>query len=379
MRLLYVTDSVAIWGGLERILVEKMNYLAEEYGYEVFLSTLSQGSHVFPYQLSSKVCHHDLNVNFFRQYEFKFIKRFFFRCKYLRQYKKKLREQIELLKPDIIIYVRLYLVKILLDVKGDIPLLIESHSGCSSYKYYVDSCLQRLKEERYIRLSQKAQMIVALTEGDACEWRTINKNVSVIPNFVHLNTTGGYSDCQAKSAIFVGRFSRQKDMRSLLDIWKKVQYVHNDWNLHIFAGFGEQYDQLRPIVEQPELNVFLHSPTPYIIDEYIKNSILLMTSLTEPFGLVLPEAMSCGLPVVAFDCPYGPADIISDGVDGFLVRDRNISEFVEKVCILIDDITLRQKMGAAGILSSKRYAPKIIMPKWKSLFEQIKAERINSN
>ena len=167
--------------------------------------------------------------------------------------------------------------------------------------------------------------------------------------------------------------------RILLDIWKKVQYVHNDWNLHIFAGFGEQYDQLRPIVEQPELNVFLHSPTPYIIDEYIKNSILLMTSLTEPFGLVLPEAMSCGLPVVAFDCPYGPADIISDGVDGFLVRDRNISEFVEKVCILIDDITLRQKMGAAGILSSKRYAPKIIMPKWKSLFEQIKAERINSN
>ena len=102
----------------------------------------------------------------------------------------------------------------------------------------------------------------------------------------------------------------------------------------------------------------------------IQRSVLL-TSLYEPFGLVLPEAMSCGLPVVAFDCPYGPADIISDGVDGFLVKDRDIKVFAEKVCLLMDDISLRKKMGQAGIVSSQRYSTERIMPMWKQFFEQM--------
>ena len=374
MRLLYVTDTVAIWGGLERILVEKMNYLAEEYGYEVYLSTSSQGNHPFPYSLSPKVHYQDLNVLFYQQYKYKLFRRLFCRWKYLRQYKNRLRKQIVIIKPDIIIYVRLYLIKILLDVKGNAPLLIESHSGCRSYKYYVDSFVQRLKENRYVSLSKKAQHIVALTEGDACEWKHINRNVVVIPDFVHLNKTGRYSDCQAKSVIFVGRFSRQKDIRSLFFIWKEVHDIHKDWLLHIYGGFGEQYEQLRPFVERPEFNVFVHNPTSLIIKEYLKSSMLLMTSLTEPFGLVLPEAMSCGLPVVAFDCPYGPADIITDGVDGFLIKDRNISEYVDKVCMLIEDVSLRRKMGAAGVLSSQRYDPCHIMPKWKQFFERINSE-----
>ena len=104
---------------------------------------------------------------------------------------------------------------------------------------------------------------------------------------------------------------------------------------------------------------------------YMKNSILLMTSIYEPFGLVLPEAMSCGLPVVAFDCPYGPADIITDGVDGFIIKDRNVEEYANKVCLLMDDVSLRIKMGQAGIVSSQRYTAERIMPMWKQLFEQV--------
>ena len=96
-----------------------------------------------------------------------------------------------------------------------------------------------------------------------------------------------------------------------------------------------------------------------------------MTSLYEPFGLVLPEAMSCGLPVVAFDCPYGPADIITDGVDGFLVKNRDIDAFVDKVCLLIENKDLRRQMGQNGIASSQRYRADIIMPKWIKLFKQL--------
>ena len=99
--------------------------------------------------------------------------------------------------------------------------------------------------------------------------------------------------------------------------------------------------------------------------------MLLMTSKFEPFGLVMPEAMSCGLPVVAFDCPYGPAEIITDGVDGFLIKNRDMHAFADKVCQLIENPRLRAEMGQRAIASSQRFSPEKIMPMWKQLFESM--------
>ena len=86
--------------------------------------------------------------------------------------------------------------------------------------------------------------------------------------------------------------------------------------------------------------------------------------------------MSCGLPVVSFDCPYGPANIITDSVDGFLIRNRNIAEFADKVCLLISDELLRKKMGNAGIKASQRYKDSLIMPRWNNLFNKITKKTI---
>ena len=108
-----------------------------------------------------------------------------------------------------------------------------------------------------------------------------------------------------------------------------------------------------------------------MIEEYKKHSILLVTSIFEPFGLILPEAMSCGLPVVSFDCPYGPADIITNGVDGFLVKNRDVNEFADRVCQLIENRELRVRMGQAAVKSAQRYRADLIMPKWKELFERL--------
>ena len=85
----------------------------------------------------------------------------------------------------------------------------------------------------------------------------------------------------------------------------------------------------------------------------------------------MPEAMSCGLPVVAFDCPYGPKEIIEDGKTGFLILNRDISCFAEKVCDLIESYDLRKKMGGAAVVSSQRFSFDKIMPLWKDLFEKL--------
>lgn len=371
MKILYVTDALAIWGGLERIIINKVNLLADLYGYDMYLITLNQGHHSIPYPLSPQINYFDLEIQTHKQYDYKGIHRLFERGRLIRLFQKKIRQKIQEISPDVIVCVRIGLVKTIAKEKSDIPLVYESHTyrkvselvGLDSFTW-VKVVLNRRSEKI-------PQMVITLTEGDANDWRNTNPNVRVIPNVVNLNTTGRCCDYNARSVIFVGRFSAQKDIKSLLEVWKIVHEKHSDWQLHIYGGYGEEQSSILPIIERMNTSVKVFEPTPDIMSRYLESSIMMMTSLYEPFGLVLPEAMSCGLPVVAFDCPYGPADIINDGVDGFLIKNRDIHEFAKKVCLLMDDISLRKKMGQAGIVSSQRYSAERIMPKWKELFEQL--------
>ena len=125
--------------------------------------------------------------------------------------------------------------------------------------------------------------------------------------------------------------------------------------------------------ERLQMNIHAHKTVTDIFERYLDSSVLLLTSLYEPFGLVMPEAMSCGLPVVAFDCPSGPAQIITDGVDGFLIKNRDVELFVDKVCSLIESSELRHAMGKAAIESSQRYSTDHIMAQWINLFKELMA------
>jgi glycosyltransferase involved in cell wall biosynthesis len=168
----------------------------------------------------------------------------------------------------------------------------------------------------------------------------------------------------------VGRLVEQKGLPDLIEIWRIVNNRHSDWQLDVF-GNGE----MKSI---PDIKLFVHPPTKNIMEEYLNSSMLLMTSVYEPFGLVLPEAMSCGLPVVTFDCPYGPADIITHESDGFIVQDRDISRYADYVCQLIESPGLRQTMGAVGIKASQRYHADKIMPQWQDLFVSLTSKAPSS-
>ena len=371
MRLLYVTDAITIWGGLERILVEKMNFFAEEYGYDVYLVTANQGSHDIPYPLSPKVHFCDLGIFTYLEYRYRGIKRLWVKHQLSSLFKNKLQDQISDICPDILLCVRLDLVSLLLKVKNHVPLVFEAHTLCHVYGDNGSRIYDKLKQFYYTRKVRGADMIVSLSEGDASHWKRINQNVQVIHNMVHLNPSDSYSDCMSHKAIFVGRFSVQKDIISLVKVWMLVNLRYPDWELHIYGGYGGDDSQLIPTIEDSKANIIMHEPTAQIFEAYRSSSMLLLTSIYEPFGLVMPEAMSCGLPVVAFDCPFGPKEIITSGVDGFLVQDRDIPTFADRVCQLIESPSLRVKMGKAAIMSSRRYEAHKIMPNWKNLFEQM--------
>lgn len=118
-------------------------------------------------------------------------------------------------------------------------------------------------------------------------------------------------------------------------------------------------------------NVFFHNFTPDISLEYASSSICAVTSYYEGFSLVLLEAMKHGVPCVAFDCPFGPRNIINDSYCGFLVDNGDIRIFADRLCRLIEDEKLRKQFSKSSLEVTKLYDIDVIMNKWKALFVQL--------
>lgn len=366
MKFVYLYHSLAVWGGVERVLVDKMNYLVRRYGFEVYVITSDQGQHQIPYDLDERVHFIDLNIRFHQRYQYKWWRRPFIYRHLSQRYHVFLKERLQEIRPDVLVCTSIQDVYPLLKIKENIPLVVESHVNFT----HPDTLFHRIQTWMNNNWISKADALVTLTDGDAENWKLVSKNVLVIPNIVHLNPLPQYSSGKEKHVIFVGRFAEQKGIRELFAIWKLVYPKFPDWHLDLY-GEGELWNQFKQEADSLNINIEFHKPINEIFEAYCNSSIFVLTSVYEPFGLVMPEAMSCGLPVVAFDCPYGPADIITDGEDGFLIKNRDIHAFADKVCQLIEDVSLRKAMGQRAIASSQRFSADKIMPMWKQLFEEL--------
>ncbi len=367
MKILYIYNSLTIWGGVERVLVDKMNYLSSQHGYDVYIITYNQGEHEIPYKLNKEVNHIDLDVRTHKKYEYKGLQRIwkgFVLHKLLTQ---RLDETIQNIAPDIIVTTTTGEISLLLKLKRRIPLIIESHGG---YDHLIDYPYESLWHKINIYLLRKrlhkVDAIISLTENDANKWRNEYKNVHVIPNIVHLNITNVFSTCIEKRVIFVGRLAKQKGLPELFSIWSAVHEKHPEWELDIY-GEGDFKSLLRNDKSLQGKNINFFDPVSDIHSRFIKSSILILTSEYEPFGLVIPEAMSCGLPVISFEGD-GPCSIITEGKDGFIINNRSVKDFVDKLSYLMDNLKMRQHMGDTAIKSSLRYKADFIMPKWLELF-----------
>ena len=366
MKIVYLYPAIAIWGGIERILVDKMNYLVRHYGYDVYIITSDQGQHKLPYDLDERVHFIDLNIRFHTRYRYKLLRRLNEYRKQLKLYHNRLKDQLRLICPDVIVCTTSQEVKPLLRIKGDSPLIVEAHLNFM----HPETLLHRIQMRMNNCWIGKAEAVVTLTNGDAEDWRKVSNHVHVIPNMVHLNDTDLYSDCTSKRVLFVGRFEEQKNIGELISIWQHIHPKFPDWKLDLY-GDGALWEKYKQESDALNINIELHKPTAQIMDVYRSSSVFVMTSLYEPFGLVIPEAMSCGLPVVSYDSPYGPASIISDGKDGYVIPMHDIQAFANRLCQLMGDEELRKEMGKRAIVSSQRFSSDKIMPMWKELFEKL--------
>ena len=368
MKIVYIYPTLATWGGVERILVDKMNLLAGYDGYEIYVLTYNQGDHPVPFQLDRRVQHTDLKVRTHAQYQHRGLRRLWEGWKLKRLLRSRLQAELDRIAPDVIVATTNGELSLLCQLKGRTPLVVESHGGYQHLIDYPDqSWRHRYDIRRRYRLLHQADAIVTLTESDAARWRRNYTQVHVIPNVVHLNPTDRLSTQHEKRIIFVGRIAEQKGIPELMAVWRMTHRRHPDWQL---AMFGEgDHDYVRRLADGLQVS----PPVGNVFDQYCNSSMLVLTSRWEPFGLVIPEAMSCGLPVVSFEGD-GPCSIISDGVDGYIVANRDTDRMADRLCHLIEDETLRRRMGEAAVRSAQRYTADHIMPMWKAFFDKLKIE-----
>ena len=377
MKVVYFYPRFVSQAGTERILIEKANYLAEQYNYEIVLLTFQQGNHPFAFPLSDKVRKVDLDVPYDSMYRYNYVVRFWKWHQMDNILQERFDNFVHTFHPDIIISTTGFAIvtSVVVDCSFPVVRIAESHVDMRHQfehsTFNKRSYLRRVRVWNDMRTIQKNiryyNLLVALNQEDAKDWSRFVRT-EVITNVVHLNSTGNVASLQSKRVIFAGRYVPQKGLLDLLKIWTLVYNKHPDWHLDLY-GDGEQRGLLLDEATRIQANVHIHQSDSQIFNHYLESSIFVLTSLFEPFGLVLPEAMSCGLPVVAFNCPYGPSEIITNGIDGFLVENRDIKQFADCICQLIESEPLRRQMGKAAIASSHRFSPEKVIPKWHILFE----------
>lgn len=378
MKIFYLYDSIALIGGLERVFVNKMNYLANQTDNEVYLVTSSQGQHPFSYPLSHKVNHIDLNINLHLQYRTHYPMRLWIKYKLSKLYKKRLQIIVNQILPDIIITPVLWKSNTLCTLKCQSKRIIESHTA-KAYTLISENPLHHPFKElisRYIikwkyNFAEKtSDAIVTLTQEDAKAWKYKSK-IYIIPNIIETIPIES-SSCEIHRVIAAGRLTYQKGFDRLIKAWEIVHQKHPNWELAIY-GEGIYKKQLDLQITEANLEKVVHI-YPFISNifkEYLNSSIYVLSSNYEGFGMVLIEAMACGLPCISFNCPCGPSEIIKDQEDGLLIKNGDINGMSNAICQLIENETKRKEYGRNAKLNAERFLPKNIMPHWEKLFKEL--------
>lgn len=364
-------------GGVERVLTLKANYFAEHFGYEITIIT-TEGAGLPPfYPLSSKVKVINLDIGFEELWTYSFVKKVFVYLWKQRRFKKMLSEELKRLSPDITISLLRREINFLTKINDGSRKIGELHVNRSNYRNFEaneSNFFKNLFANYWMRsLVSKLRRLdrfVVLTNEDKVAWPELN-NICVIPDPLSFIPTH-HSSMNKKRVIAVGRYVYQKGFDLLLRAWAIIEKQHLDWELSIFGeGDRAPYRQLMESLSIDGSRCHLHGTTSNIQQEYVNSSLLAFSSRFEGFGMVLIEAMACGLPVVSFACPCGPRDIISDGVDGILVPKDSVDEFSKSLSKLMDNEDLRVSMAQNAIKKASHFQIDRIALQWRNLFEGV--------
>lgn len=379
-KICYCTPALYSAGGVERVVSFKASYFAEVYHYDVtIIVTEGNGRDCF-FPLSEKVKVVNLNLGFEELWKVSFLKKIFLYLGKQFKYRRLLKSELLRIRPNITISVLRREINFINSIPDGSHKIGELHVNRSNYRNFTSRDSNLLKRffacfwmNDLIKHLMKLDRMVVLTEDAKRDWPELS-NIQLIPDPIPFKVNR-MSTLTSKRVVSIGRYAYEKGNDLLLKAWAKVEKSCTDWILDIY-GMGNQapYRALMHDLGIDEARCHLHGSLTDVKDVYLDSSVFTLPSRFEGFGLVIIEAMACGVPVVAFDCENGPRNIISSNQDGILVRPFDIDKYAESLLRLMKDDQLRFKMGNRAHSSSKHYLIEDIAQQWKKLFDEVMAK-----
>lgn len=376
-KILYIFGGFYTPNGMASIISEKVNYLAENTDFEMYVVLTELLDKPEFYHLSEKIKRVNLNINFDELDRMPIFKKIVFYLIKQRKYRKQLTRCLTDIKPDITVSITRREINFLIKIKDGSKKVSEIHFARTFYRKidkrylpkWLNQWLSKLWMDSLIKNLKDLDKFIVLTHEDMENWPELN-NIMVIPNFVSKQYSGK-SDCSQKRVIAVGRYSWQKGFDLLINAWQIVYDRHPDWRLDIY-GEGDN-DQFQKMADVKHLSSVVHCfpAVPNVCEKYLESSFFVLSSRYEGLPLVIIEAMGAGLPVVSFSCPCGPRDLIQDGKNGLLVENGNVEQLADKISILIENDDMRRSMSYNAVASVAYYTKENIMQHWIKLFDDL--------
>jgi glycosyltransferase involved in cell wall biosynthesis len=385
MKILYCIPALHNAGGMERVLSVKVNYLANLPDYNIYIVTTDhRKNQEIRFSLDNRIKIIHLDIDFVSHYDVPIFQKYFLHKSKLSIYKNKLRNIIQDLNIDVCVSLCGKEIDFLSKLKVNCKKVAEIHYPLNNRKQFLTArhsgiFWRILGSFRTYQLKNSVKGLdkfIVLTNEDKKQWNKYSKNVTLIhnPNPLKNNLV---SSLNFQKVITVGRLEAEKGYDMLIDAWLLVTKKHPNWILDIY-GEGKCRKDLETQIttKNLQINVQLCGLTLDIQSKYLESSFFVMSSLYEGLPMALIEAMSCGLPLVSFDCEYGPRELITDGVNGFLVQPNDIGSLAKRICYLIENEELRQTLGKNAFKKSHEFSIDIIMKKWIDLFNSLQAKQI---
>lgn len=373
MKILYNIAGTCHSGGMERVLANKANYLVKQ-GMEVIIVTTDQQGLPPFFFLDKRIRCIDLCINYEENNGKLFLNKLLHYPVKQWKHKRRLTKVLMQECPDITISMFNNDTGFITDIKDGSKKLLEIHFSKFKRLQYNRKGFWRLidlwrtrQDEKIIR---RFDRFVVLTEEDKENWGHPD-NICVIPN-ANTFSAKQTSALNTRKVIAVGRYSYQKGFDRLIKAWRTVNQACSEWTLEII-GEGDDKTKLQALIDNYGLNgkVRLLPATSTIEKVYLEASVVAMSSHYEGLPMVLLEAQSFGLPIVAFACQCGPRDIVTDGETGFLVPEGDVESLAERLITVMKDDVLRLSMGKKARKSSHRYEEAAVMQQWIEIFQTL--------
>lgn len=361
-KIVLLVDQLNSHGGIEKLVAVKANYWATVFDYDVTIISTEQLEKPLIYSLSDKVKFIDFAINYNRE------KSYFSLSNGLKFLSNVIKIQRYILKekPHFI------------DVASHIPItyfLPFLYRKSKIIKEFHFTKFERVKQTDFKSkvlnyIESKYDFLVVLSEEERSFYAS--DNVIVISNPIENTFQIQLANIENNEniAVAVVRFAAVKQLEKMIAIWSSFIAINPTWKLHIFGTTGNDYfKKTEQLVFDRSLqtSIFFKGQSNAIQSEIAKSKIVLMTSEQECFPLVILEANSVGIPVISFDSPTGPRNIIHHKTDGILVEYNNCDSFVKELIAFDNDVIYQKHLSKNAKENAATYTVEVIMNKWYEL------------